>query len=363
MNPFTKAADPEENKVWLLDNTAYRPVHPYQHAPQPWQAEFVACFFRTGRKDLGEYVSTILDLIRLGGMPSDEIRQRIEERIQPFVDPIAPARTLKIQIPSQPRHPPLVRTLGPSNENGISSQIELTGGSHSANGTVVDVTSEGGTFPSLVGKLRFADVDGWGVISDIDDTIKITQTPDPIGILRTTFTEVPQTTPGLPDFYRSLNEQFSPTWFFLSASPYNLYPFLHKFLAENYPHGTIILRDNSWMYFGGLLQSLTQGVKAYKVDRMQKIHGWLPKRKYICVGDSTQSDPEAYAEIYSKYPGWVRAIFIRKVTDAPFMEEKNKPERFTKAFEKVPPDVWQVFQNPEELADHVARLAREAAET
>ena len=30
---------------------------------------------------------------------------------------------------------------------------------------------------------------------------------------------------------------------------------------------------------------------------MKKINSWLPKRKMICIGDSTQSDPEAYGEM------------------------------------------------------------------
>jgi phosphatidate phosphatase APP1 len=59
------------------------------------------------------------------------------------------------------------------------------------------------------------------------------------------------------------------------------------------------------MVLGGVLKSLTQGTQAYKTDRMKKIHGWLPTRQFICVGDSTQSDPEAYAEMYKKFPGWI----------------------------------------------------------
>jgi phosphatidate phosphatase APP1 len=203
---------------------------------------------------------------------------------------------------------PHIRTLGPSNANGISSQIVLTGGGEAANGTAVKITSVNDLFPDLAAHTRFAGPDGWAVISDIDDTIKVTHTTDPVGTLRTTFVEIPQTTEGLPEFYKVLDEQFKPTWFYLSASPYNLYPFIHKFIRDNYKPGTIILRDSSWMVLGGLLKSLTQGTQAYKADRMNKIHDWLPNRKFICVGDSTQSDPEAYAEMYKKFPGWIRAM-------------------------------------------------------
>lgn len=161
----------------------------------------------------------------------------------------------------------------------------------------------------------------------------------------------------MPDFYKLLEQQLhKPCWFYVSASPYNLYPFLHKFLEDYYPKGTMFLRDASWQTLGGLLGSLTQGVKDYKSGRIERIHDWFPQRKFICIGDSTQMDPETYAAMYKKYPGWISAIYIRKVLDAPFMEKKNLPERFDKAFEGVPSSVWRVFVLPDELVDHVSQI-------
>ena len=233
--------------------------------------------------------------------------------VQPFVDAIAPARFVDVFIPgsnSQPKTP----TLGPSNANGIASQIVLTGGGEVADGTIIKNTSVDNLFSDLFAHTHYANPDGWAVISDIDDTIKITHTTDPVGTLRTTFAEIPQTTQGVPEFYKLLEEQFnSPAWFYLSASPYNLYPFLREFIYKHYKPGTIILRDSSWMVLGGLLKSLTQGTQAYKTDRINKIHDWLPKRKFICVGDSTQSDPESYAEMYKRHPGWSTCFMIKVI--------------------------------------------------
>lgn len=111
-------------------------------------------------------------------------------------------------------------------------------------------------------------------------------TSDPIGILRSTFIDTPQPCPGMPELYKyivSLIQDTSP-FFYLSASPYNLYPFLRDFRERHYPHGTIVLRDSSWMSLPGLLSSVTLGTEQYKTDRMTKIHEWLPKRKFICIG-------------------------------------------------------------------------------
>ncbi|KAF7503060.1 hypothetical protein GJ744_004698 [Endocarpon pusillum] len=360
-NPFYKPATPDKNIVTLLDTIAYRPVHPYPHSPQPWQAEFVAAIFYKGRKDVGDVVSTIADAIGLDGDVGSnaEAKARIAERIQPFIDEIAPAKSVEIAIP-QTSGVPIGKMLGPSNASGITSQTELTGGNDRSDGTNIVFTAP--AFPEAKAHIHYAAPEGWGIISDVDDTIKVTQTTNPIGILKTTFADEPQPIAGMAELYKVVHDQFNnPVWFYLSASPYNLYPFLHEFIRTHYQPGQLILRDNSWMFLGGLLQSLTQGTQAYKVDRLEKIHRWLPKRKFICVGDSTQSDPESYAEMYRKYPkGWIRAIYIRKVTDVSHMEKKNEQARFDKAFEGVPRQVWKIFERPQEIEEHLRTLAGEA---
>ncbi|EEQ87895.1 uncharacterized protein BDCG_03015 [Blastomyces dermatitidis ER-3] len=360
-NPLVQPANPEQHRVWLLDNTAYRsPGGRFHNRNQPWQVEIVACIFiKRGREEVGKFVATIADAIGLDGdfgLNKKEVRERMTERVQPFVDSIAPARSISLDIPLT-RHTIVKRKLNPSNSHGIISQIVRIGGSDIVDGTV--------THPSLRHwdhkvsmDTEFASSTGWLMISDVDDTVKYTQTSDAIGILRTTFVEEPRSITGMPRLYKYIEKELKPTWFYLSASPYNLYPFLRSFLREEYPHGTLILRDKSWMDLSGLLKSFTKGTQAYKVDRMEKLYRWFPKRKVICIGDSTQSDPEAYAEIYHRHKEWVRAIYIRRVMDVGNMEEKNKEKRFLKAFEGVPDDVWRVFNDPEHLYKEVDMLQR-----
>ncbi len=100
----------------------------------------------------------------------------------------------------------------------------------------------------------------------------------------------------MPELYSKISDllTLSAPFFYLSASPYNLYPFLRNFRNAHYPHGQLVLRDASWMTVSGLLSNLTLGTEKYKVSRIKKIRSWLPRRKMICIGDSTQSDPEAY---------------------------------------------------------------------
>ncbi|KAJ5384802.1 hypothetical protein N7517_002713 [Penicillium concentricum] len=360
-NPLAHPADPRKHTVWLLNNTAYQPVNEETDEIQLcWHAEVVACIFETeGRKDVGNLVAAIADYIGLDGElgGDDEARQRITERVQPFLNQVSPARTVTLQVPIS--RPAQSHGLGPSDRNGIVSQTVDMGRVGIYDGEVLRPRLQHFGDEAVSMSTTFAAPEGWLVVSDIDDTIKHTKTLDPTGVIRTTFADIPAPISGMPELYRYIHAEFCPAWFYLSASPYNLYPFLHDFLDEHYCPGTLVLRDYSWMDITGLIKSFTEKTQEYKVDRMEKIRRWFPRRRVLCIGDSTQKDPEAYAEMYSRYPDWIHAIIIRKVTDVAHMEEKNEPERFEKAFEYVPSHIWTVFEDPEELYDFVDGLGME----
>ncbi|ORY16473.1 hypothetical protein BCR34DRAFT_107300 [Clohesyomyces aquaticus] len=343
-NPFYSFVDPEKDFVWLFDNTAY------QNRLGRWNAEFVAAYFvKDSGKDLGEVVAWVSDQVGLA--EGDKARDTVAERIQPLLDAILPAHAVNVDLEG-------VQTrLGPSGRDGISTDELAVPGHEHKEGHIITVKALKVDGTSM--KTTFAAPKGWAIISDVDDTIKKTLTSSPVGILKTTFAEDPEPIKGMPELYKHITQKLNnPPFWYLSASPYNLYPFLSEFRDTHYPHGTMILRDASWMNLAGFLANLTQGTQAYKVDAMEKIYDSFPKRKYICIGDSTQSDPEAYGEVYRKHPKWIGAIFIRKVTGVSEMDEgkKNDPERFEKAFKHVPKDIWHVFTDPSELYAKVDAL-------
>lgn len=347
----------DKDSVWLLDNVAF--VDP---ATGDYQAEYVvAVMAQHPTCRVVDAVRAVADKLGRGAV-DDAALKTIEERITPFLQDILPGRQVAALHGRDWR-----LQFSPGGRNGLSSDVRKLPGA--APGALVPTRAE---VPAGVnGMLQMQtfytsatsatsatsddsdDLGGtWGVISDIDDTIKLTQTSDPIGILQKTFVDPATPIEGMPPLYRYIQALMGDAapFFYLSASPYNLYPFLHGFRREFYPHGMLVLRDATLMSVSGLLSTLTLGTQAYKVDRMRKIHGWLPGKTFVCVGDSTQSDPEAYGEIYRTFPGWVGLILIRKVTDiaALGMEEKNEPERFEKAFEGVPKTKWHVFEDPRE---------------
>lgn len=389
--PWSKPqpVDPALHTVWIWDNAAFRSPKQGEDRPglgkikdashadatvidqsgikQPareesgWEAEFVASFFiKNSGKDEARVVAQIAKLLNVG----DEdvtTKKRIAKRLQPFLDTVLPNRTLRINIDGQEE-----QTLGPSNLSGISQDIHQLHFEPSVPG-LLQSSAENLPPPfSISGTTVVADETGWGIISDIDDTIKITQTPSPLGILRSTFlVEEPEPIRGMPELYAQIASAFNhPPFFYLSASPYNLYPFLKRFRDKHFPTGMMILRNASWQNLGGLITSLQQNTQAYKTSRIEKIHSWYPYRQFVCIGDSTQADPESYGEVARKFPGWIKAIYIHKVTGIAEMNvnDKDSDERFEKAFSGLDRGLWHVYTDASELKERVDALAHETEE-
>ncbi|EAW08067.1 phosphatidate phosphatase App1 family protein [Aspergillus clavatus NRRL 1] len=352
-------ANSRQHTVWLFDNTAYQRVVPKalgQGRPA-WRMEVVACVFeKDSRKDISKFVATIADLIGLDGEigTERETRHQITRRLRPFLYQTAPAYKMTIEIPLSDDSLQL-RELGPTDSNGLISQNVNLGTRQLTDGARIRSYLRGWEGEVSM-DIVFAGQEGWILISDIDDTIKYTKTSEATGILRTTFVEAARPIRGMPQLYAHIQKHIVPTWFYLSASPYNLYPFLREFLHTYFTPGTLMLRESSWMDVSSLIRSFTTYTMEYKVNNMEKLHRSFPRRQALCIGDSTQKDPEAYAEIYRRHPNWVKAILIRKVTDVPHMEEQNSPERFRVAFKDVPDSVWTVFEEPEEVYKLVDRL-------
>lgn len=287
LNPLGKNVS-KDDIVWLLDNTAFRE----SRIRRQWQAEYVAAVFeRDPDIKLADIVSGIAHKIGL----ADDAKERatIEERILPFLWDIRMVRIVKVGINGK------TLKMTPTNVNGISTEVMKIPSADK--GEIMKSTAQvpAGVTGLLEAQTFYAGPEGWGIISDVDDTIKITMTSDPVGILETTFANESKPVAGMPELYQQVKQMLpqDTPWFYLSASPYNLYPLLQEFRNKFFPPGTLILRDFSWKTVAGLLSALTMGTEEYKADRMKKINGWFPKRKMIAIGDSTQSDPEAYGEM------------------------------------------------------------------
>lgn len=172
-NPLIRNARAGHNEVWILDNTGYQTKD-----SKEWQAEIVACLFQHGRGDITRATAAIVDAIGLDGKAgeSQKSQKLIQSRLKPFVDAVAPARTLPVVINTRGGEP-LKYLLGPSNTSGIIDQVLQAGHSDQPDGSVNTIETDPSVqdVPVTKGVTRLAAPRGFGIISDIDDTIKITQ--------------------------------------------------------------------------------------------------------------------------------------------------------------------------------------------
>lgn len=183
---------------------------------------------------------------------------------------------------------------------------------------------------------------GVSVISDIDDTVKVSHVRDKARLARATFLEPFVPVPGMAEAYRAWRAQ-GAAFHYVSSSPWQLCDELSSFLAqEGFPQGTMHLKRFRWKEGGdaGIANLLAPGTKT-KPKQIEPLLRRFPGRRFVLVGDSGEVDPEVYGELARAYPGQVLHIFIRNVTG-----EQPGDERFQKAFQGVAADRWTLFDDP-----------------
>lgn len=152
----------------------------------------------------------------------------------------------------------------------------------------------------------------FGVISDIDDTVLITQATSIMKMMRLTLLESTSSRMpfgGIATFFADLHAQRNP-FFYVSSSPWNLFEFLDDFLQLNgIVQGPLLLRD-----YGIDATKLVAGPhKTHKLSQIRSVLEFYPDLCFILIGDSGQQDPEIYAQIVKEYPGRILSIYIRDV--------------------------------------------------
>ena len=160
-----------------------------------------------------------------------------------------------------------------------------------------------------------------GVISDVDDTIQITEVNSKHRMLANTFLQNPlqrEVVPGIVEFYRELadaNPQAeSAPVFYLSASPRQLHGSLELFLQHNaFTRGVLITKR---VTNDSTSEPLSDQF-AYKTAKLEEILARLPRLKLTFIGDDGEQDPEIFQALRQKFPERVAAIWIRRVNPDP----------------------------------------------
>ncbi|WEV64348.1 phosphatase domain-containing protein [Bifidobacterium sp. ESL0732] len=153
-----------------------------------------------------------------------------------------------------------------------------------------------------------------GIITDVDDTIMVTQAPSPVKAAYNLLLLNPKkrsTVPGMSALFTRLADMMPDApFFYLSTSPWNVESSIRNFIAEQgYPAGPLLLRD-----LDPRPKTFVPSGVEHKLQFAEQLMEDFPDMKFILIGDDGQKDPVTYATIARRYPGRVLAIAIRELS-------------------------------------------------
>jgi phosphatidate phosphatase APP1 len=192
--------------------------------------------------------------------------------------------------------------------------------------------------------------EGVTVISDMDDTIKITDILNDKEKVANTFMRRFKAVPGMPALYRSWMEVLGPRIHFhiVSAGPWQFHEPLRQFTEEaGFPAFTWDMRSVDISDVRVLLKAINPDTNDTYEFKLQKIRAFMarfPKRHVLFVGDSGEKDPDVYAKVLSECPNRVAGVLIRNV------RREDQKERYEQLFpSKEAAGKLRVFVDPREL--------------
>lgn len=155
---------------------------------------------------------------------------------------------------------------------------------------------------------------GFGMVSDIDDTVMVTALPrpflaawnsfvldeharTPVAGMAVLYERVTRAHPGAPVVY-------------LSTGAWNVVPTLTRFLTRNlYPRGPLLLTD-----WGPSPDHWFRSGPEHKRRSLERLAEEFPGIRWLLVGDDGQHDEQIYGDFATEHPRHVRAVAIRRLT-------------------------------------------------
>lgn len=214
----------------------------------------------------------------------------------------------------------------------------------------LDVLSRDGESTNFRMQAHLLHDDGISVISDIDDTIKVTDVHSRQALLQNTFLREFETIDGMSSLYQQWAEQ-DVAFHYVSSSPWQLYAALADMCeASGFPGGSFHLR--SFRLRDHMLRRLLLIRRKGKAAVIRSLLETFPRRRFVFVGDSGEKDPEIYGRLARKYPEQVAAIYVRQLGARPLTSE-----RFRRSFRGLSADLVRIFREPTELPSDLRQHA------
>lgn len=265
----------------------------------------------------------INELVQASINCSDEELTNFGARFDDFSDDSRSKQTVTIQFDGDDEQ----HTFRPSDLNGL---IEMTVGlqDDKAQALAAQQNSGDGWLSFKVvseghrgkGKVNLVGPRGLSVVSDIDDTIKVTEVPgDKNVVLKNTFCRPFVALSEMIERYQALGDA---AFHYVSGGPWQLYEPLSEFVARaGFPLGTFHLNyfpknflsmDTRSLLIDSICGSLSRTYD-HKVEQITRMMERFPEREFILVGDSGELDIEVYRRIRELFGTRVREIWIRDV--------------------------------------------------
>ena len=167
---------------------------------------------------------------------------------------------------------------------------------------------------------------GFGVVSDIDDTVVITALPRPLLAFWNTFVRHEtdrRPVPGMADLYHELIATRDDAFVvYLSTGPWNFAPALERFLARHgFPRGPLLMTD-----WGPTPEGWFRSGRTHKRTQLRRLLAELPQLRWILIGDDGQHDRELYAEAAATAPDRVRLVLIRQLSATEQLRTHGTPQ-------------------------------------
>lgn len=181
---------------------------------------------------------------------------------------------------------------------------------------------------------------GITIISDIDDILRVTKIYQPKEGLLNSFARPFTSWMNMPEVYANWSRTIPAFHFhYLTTTPEQITANYMEYIYANYPLGSF---DTRPLNFSDV--SATLSIRKFLLT---KIFETFPRRKFILVGDTSNSDVMAdYPALVAEFPNQVMCIWLRNTSST---DSGDKFPYDTSGFKGVNQQMYMFFNVPDDL--------------
>lgn len=266
---------------------------------------------------------------------------RIADNVRPFM--VDNERGKRLTIQAEATH---ARVCTSGSDGRCSGVLQLPEGP--ARTVEVSLVLPARDERQFTGRVFLLADEGVSVLSDIDDTIKITEVHDKKRLLENTFARPSHACPGVAALYRRWADQ-GASFHYVSNSPLPLLGSIEQLIEDaGYPPGSLQLKPFRWT--DGSFLDLLAAPEDHKQQVITNLIGQFEHRRFVLVGDTGERDPEIYAALMRSHGDRVAKIYLR---DTGSMSGPALEARLQRVFEGLPRASWAVFEDASDVQDEL----------